>query len=220
MTTKTRYVLPAFATVLALMFVVAAPFAAADETDRTPAHNHSWKKHMPILVEGFEGSIPILEDSDRAELKEQVTVSLSEAAEGLDVYKARLGSVINENDEKFLVWLLVNFEKDVDSGIVTATIYIVDAADSSNTAEITREHDHSKKDRKFSPGKLVNNIDRLEEKFSEPTGNEELDQLRSDFVEKIRELGEAHEDGDSERVQELSQELKDLRMQLKELRDS
>ena len=219
MTRKTRYILPAFVAVFALMFVAASPNVAADESDRSAAH-HYWKKHMPIQVEGFEGDIQIIADSDRHELKEKVTVSLSEAAEGLDVYKARLGTVINENDEKFLVWLLVNFEKNINSGIVVATIYIVDAADSSNTAQITREYDHSKDDRKFSPGSLVNNIERLEERFSQPTGDEELDQLQSEFVEKVREFGEAHKDGDSEKIQELNQELKDLRIQLKELRGS
>ena len=219
MTRKTRYILPAFVAAFALMFIAATPNVAANESDRSAAH-HYWKKHMPIQIEGFEGNIPIMTDSDRHELKEKVTVSLSEAAEGLDVYKARLGTVINENDEKFLVWFLLNFEKDIDSGTVVATTYIVDAADSSNTAQITREHDHSKDDRKFSPGSLVNNIERLEAKFLQPTGDEELDQLRSEFVKKIQELGETYKDGDSEKIQELNQGLKDLRIQLKELRGS
>ena len=217
MTTKTKYLLPTFVAIFALMFVAATPYVAAEDSERSLASQYG-KKHMPILVEGFEGSIPITEDSDRQELKSQVTVSLSQAAEGLEVYKAHLGAVVNENDDKFLVWLLVNAEKDAESGIVTVTIYIVDAADSSNTAQITRERTPSDH-RTPSAGGLVKNIDRLEEKFSEPTGNE-LDGLQTQFVEKIRELKEAHEEGDSDKVQELRQELKDLKQQIKELRSS
>ncbi len=223
MTTKTQYMLPAFVAIFALMFVAVIPYVAADDSDRAFGQHQGekmYKKHMPIQVEGFEGSIQITENSDRQELKGQVTVSLSEAAEGLEVYKAHLGAVINENDEKFLVWILANFEKDEESGILTATIYIVDAADSSNTTQITREIERSTEDRKRSHGDLVNNLERLEEKFSEPTGNEELDELGAQIVEKIQELKESHEEGDSDKVQELRQELKDLMQQLRELRSS
>jgi hypothetical protein len=219
MTAKTKYLLPAFVAIFALMFVTATPYVSADDSERSPA-NHNGKKHMPILVEGFEGSIPITEDSDRQELKSQVTVSLSEAADGLEVYKGHLGAVVNENDDKFLVWLLANAEKDEESGIVTATIYIVDAADSDNTTEISREIDRSQDDRKHSLRGLANNLEKLEEKFSEPTGDEELDNLGSHIVAKIGELKEAHEQEDSDKVQELRQELKDLMQQFKELRSS
>ena len=222
MTTKTQYLLPAFVAIFALMFVATTPYVAADE-DSSFAQHHGekmYKKHMPILVEGFEGSIQITEDSERQELKEQITVSLSEAAEGLDVYKASLGAVINEDDEKFLVWVLANFEKDSESGIVTATIYIVDAGDSSNTAQITREIDRSEGDRNHSRQGMADKLEKLEEKFSEPTGNEEVDELGAQLVEKIGELKESHEEGDSDKVQELRQEIKDLLQQLRELRSS
>jgi len=219
MTTKTQYMLPAFVAIFALMFVAVTPYVAADEGERPFAHNDG-KKHMSIQVEGFVGSIQITEDSSRQELKSQVTVSLSEAADGLDVYKAHLGVVVNQNDDKFLVWILANFEKNEESGIVTATIYIVDAADSDNTAEISREIDRSQDDRKHSLRGLANNLEKLEEKFSEPTGDEELDNLGSHIVAKIGELKESHEQEDSEKVQELRQELKDLMQQFKELRSS
>ena len=219
MTTKTQYMLPAFVAIFALMFVAATPYVAAEDSEKPLAH-HYGKKHMPIQVEGFEGGIPIAEDSNRQELKSQVTVSLSEAAEGLDVYKAHLGAVVNENDDKFLVWILVNFEKDTEFGIVTVTTFIVDTVDSANTTQTTREHDPSTDDRKPMFGGLVNNIEKLEEKFSESTGNEGLDELRTHFVEKIRELNEAHEEGDSDKVRELRQEIKDLKDQLQNLRSS
>jgi len=223
MTTKTQYLLPAFVAIFALMFVVATPYVAADEDDKRFAQQNG-KKHMPIQVEGFDGSIQITEDSDRQEIKSQITVSLSDASDGLDVHKAHLGVVVNENDDKFLVWILANVEKDSESETAIATIYVVDAGDSSNTATITKEIDHSERTRngeRTSDGDgMANKIERLEERFSEPTGNEELDDLQTQFLEKIRELKEAHEEGDSDKVQELRKELKDLREQLIELRSS
>ena len=223
MTTKTQYLLPAFVAIFALMFVVATPYVAADEDDKRFAQQNG-KKHMPIQVEGFDGSIQITEDSNRQEIKSQITVSLSEAAAGLDVHKAHLGVVVNENDDKFLVWILANVEKDAESETAIATIYVVDAGDLSNTATITKEIDLSEKTRDGKRTRdgdgMANKIERLEERFSEPTGNEELDDLQTQFLEKIRELKEAHEEGDSDKVQELRKELKDLREQLIELRSS
>ena len=223
MTTKTQYLLPAFVAIFALMFVVATPYVAADEDDRQFAQQ-TGKKHMPIQVEGFEGSIQITEESDRQEIKSQITVSLSEASAGLDVLKAHLGVVVNENDDKFLVWMLVNVEKDTESETAIATIYVVDAGDLLNTTTITKEIDHSERtrdgERSRSEDGMANKIERLEERFSEPTGNDELDDLQTQFLEKIQELKEAHEEGDSDKVQELRKELKDLREQLIELRSS
>ncbi len=217
MTTKTQYLLPAFVAIFALMFVVATPYVAADEDDSRFAQLNG-KKHMPIQVEGFDGSIQITEDSNRLEIKSQITVSLSEAAAELDVHKAHLGVVVNENDDKFLVWILVNVKKDAESETAIVTIYVVDADDLSKTATITKEIDLSEKTRDGDG--MANKIERLEERFSEPTGNEELDDLQTQFLEKIRELKEAHEEGDSDIVQELRKELKDLREQLIELRSS
>lgn len=223
MTTKTHYLLPAFVAIFALMFVVATPYVIADEDDSQFAQQNG-KKHMPVQVERFEGSIQITEDSDRQEIKSQITVSLSEASAGLEVYKAYLGVVVNENDDKFLVWILVNVEKDTESDTAVTTIYVVDAGDLSNTTTITKEIVHSERtrdgERTRSGDGMANKIERLEEKFSEPTGNDELDDMQTQFLEKIQELKEAHEGGDSDKVQELRQELKDLRELLIDLRSS
>ena len=103
---------------------------------------------QPIQVEGFVGTIEITEDSDRESLREQVTVSLSDAADGLDVQKAKLGVVVNENDNRYLVWKLVNIERDLESETATLTIYIVDAANADNTTTVIKEIDHSMKDKR------------------------------------------------------------------------
>jgi len=67
---------------------------------------------------------------------------------------------------------------------------------------------------------MANKLERLEEKFSEPIGNEELDELQTQFLEKIQELKETHEEGNSDKVQELRKKLKDLREKLISLRSS
>ena len=238
MNTKTRYLLPAFAAVFALMFVAATPYVIAElGTEKDAWHDgkkNMWKdgakhhkKHMTIKVEGFVGSIPIPEDMDREDhkaLKDQVTVSLSEAANGLDVMKGSIGIAVNENGEKFVVWKLVSMDKDEGSDTMTATIYVVDAADTTNTATVTKEFDSSIKDRKYSHGegydkeRHAEKIEKLEQKLTEPTGDAELDAVRAQFLVLIQELREAHENADSDRAQEISDDLKELRSQLGDVR--
>lgn len=147
MNTKIMYALPAFAAVFA-MFVVAIPYVQA-----SPDGEKAWKSgkhHMyhTIRVDGFVGSIPITENTDKAALKEKVTVSLSEAAQGLDVHGGHIGIVTNENGEKFLTWNLVSVDKKSEK--MTATIHIVDAGNAENTAQVTKEFSHSWKMQKYS----------------------------------------------------------------------
>ena len=83
-----KYVLPAFAAVFALMFTFASPLAMAESGEDMHGKWMGQKQHKMykvVEVEGFVGSIQITEGSDKQVLKDQVTVSLSEAADGLDV---------------------------------------------------------------------------------------------------------------------------------------
>ena len=91
MNRKKTYLIPAFAAVFALMFAFAPTLAMAEPGDDmhgkwTGQKNH--KMHKVIEVEGFIGSIQITEDVDRQTLRDQISVSLSEAADGLDVLGA------------------------------------------------------------------------------------------------------------------------------------
>ena len=95
--------------------------------------------HKVVKVEGFEGSIQISEDSDKQALKDQVTVSLSDAAKGLDIMGGHIGVAINENGYKSLAWILMSIERDSDSETTTATIYVVDVGDADNTIIITKD---------------------------------------------------------------------------------
>jgi len=141
-----KYILSALVATFALAFVVATPYVMAESGYGMHSYHDgakSHKGHWAIQVEGFEGSILITEDSDRATLKEKA-IPLSEAvADYPNVKKATLGKAINENGDKFLVWKLVDFSKDSESGTAKMTIYIVDAGDADNTTEITKEFDKS-----------------------------------------------------------------------------
>lgn len=220
MNKKTTYLIPAFVAVFALMFAVATPLAMAESSegmfDNKMGQKHK-KMHKVIEVDGFVGLIQITEGVDRQALKDQITVSLSDAASGLDVLGGHIGAVINENGDKYLVWTLKSVEKDSESGIATVTIYVIDAANVTNTATVTREIDQSERDGK-SIDRISNIIDRLEVKISESSGNADIDAARSTFVEKLQELRQAIQDGDSEKISELREELKNLRSELGNMR--
>ena len=139
-----KYILPALVATFALAFLVATPYVMAESGYGMHSYHDgakSYKGHWAIQVEGFVGSIPITEDSDKTTLKEKA-IPLSEAAADYpNVKKAKLGKAINENGDKFLVWKLVDFNKDSESGTAKMTIYIVDAGDAENTVEITKAFD-------------------------------------------------------------------------------
>jgi len=219
MNKKTTYLIPAFAAVFALMFAFAPSLASAESGDDMHgkwAGQKNHKMHKVIEVEGFVGSIQITEDVDRQTLKDQVIVSLSEAANGLDVMGGHIGVAVNENGDKFLVWTLMSIEKDSESETATVTIYVVDAADADNTTTITKEIDHSKWDGKFNDNgeKRADKMDKIQQRLSEPTGDADIDAARATFVEKLQELRVALESGDFEIVSKLRDELKDLRSEL------
>ena len=222
MNRKTTYLIPAFAAVFALMFAVATPLVLAESGE---GMHDKWsgqknqKMHKVIEVDGFVGSIQITEDSDRQALRDQVTVSLSEAADGLDVMGGHIGVVTNENGDKYLVWTLKSIEKNSESETATATIYVVDAGDASNTTTITKEFDRSEMNGKFNhDGDKRANIDEKLERLSQPIGDADVDAARATFVEKLQELKAALESGDSEKASELRDELKDLRSELGNIR--
>lgn len=223
MNRKTTYLIPTFAAVFALMFAFAPTLASAefgnDMHDKW-ADQKNHKMHKVVEIEGFTGAIQITEDADRQALKDQVTVSLSEAADGLDVMGGHIGVAVNEDGDKFIVWILKSIEKDSESDTVTATIYVVDAANAENTATVTKEIDHSERDGKFghSGNKSAGMIEKFQQKLSESTGDAVVDAARATFVEKLQELKAALESGDSERASELRDELKDLRSEMGDIK--
>ena len=249
--TTTKYVLPAFAAVFALMFVAAAPNVIAEPgegknwTNGDGAYDHAKKMqkgHMAITVEGFTGSIIVpdmseVDDKKTAHeaLKGQVTVKLSEAAAaaenaGLDVMKASIGMAINENDERYVVWTLTEMNKDSESETMSKTIFVIDAADVTNTAQVTKEFDHSMmaekrqshgKDYKntlFDPEKIEGKIAKIEQKINEGNLSSEQSENKIQYVFLLRQLQTAIAEDNNAQVDSLREQLQEIRNQMIDLK--
>ena len=204
---------------------------------------HKKHHHMIVKVDGFTGAIMVPDMSEvedkkavHKELKEQVTVKLSEAAAaenaGLDVMKGSIGMTINEDGVKSVAWILVSMNMD-DSDKISKTIFVVDAADVANTAQTTKEYDHSMmymkyKDKKYShegyenkqsdPEKIQDKITKIEQKLAIVTGNVDLDATKAQFVELLKQLQEAISEGDDTQADSLREQLRDIRNQMIDLK--
>ena len=204
-----KYIVSALVAAFALAFVVATPYVMAESGYGMHSYHDgvkSHKGHWAIQVEGFQGSIPITEDSDRTTLKEQA-ISLSEAAADYpNVKKAKLGKAINENGDKFLVWKLVDFSKDSESGTAKMTIYIVDAGDADNTAEITKEFDKTSHHDKWTHYKG------MKDKFADMTPEE-----REAKFAQYKEMKEAFDSLSEEDQTALKSHFKDMKGQFADL---
>ena len=254
MNTKTtkKYVLPAFAAVFALMFVVAAPNVIAEPgeggnwTGGDGAYDHAKKMHkghMAITVEGFTGSIAVpdmseVEDKNAAHeaLKGQVTVKFSEAAAaaenaGLDIMNGSIGIVSNENDERYVVWTLTEMNKDSESETMSKTIFVVDAANVTNTAQVTKEFDHSMmmtekrqthgKDYKNTlsdPEKIESKIAKIEQKINDGTLSSEQSDNKVQYVFLLRQLQTAIAEDNNAQVDSLREQLQEIRNQMIDLK--
>jgi len=159
MKTARKYLIPAFVAAFALMFAVATPYVIAEGGDYTHAKwgakYHKMHKAIEVnLEEGKSWAIPLPEDFNKESiksLKEDVSVSLIDAANAAhsagvdDVMKASIGIAIDQNGNKGVAWILASMNMDEEAQTATANIFVVDAGDITNTAETTKEFDHSTK---------------------------------------------------------------------------
>jgi len=146
MKTARKYLIPAFVAAFALMFAVATPFVMADGDGYAKYH----KKHWTVQVSNaFEGSIEITEDSTHQSLKDQITITLSEAASKYpDAKKAKLGIAVNDNG-KYVVWKVIEMTMDSETNTKSMMIHVIDARadtlDAAATEDVQKEFDHSTK---------------------------------------------------------------------------
>ena len=228
MNTKAKYMIPAFAAVFALMFAF-APSVTAESGDYASwggEKNH--KRHHAILVEGFVGVIPVPEEmtSDtRGELKDQVTISLGQAVSvaednGLvDAMKAGIGIAKDGEGNKYVVWTIASMDKDSESETMTANIFVVDAGNAANFTTVTKEFDHSKMSERIHGDKTAK-FEKFQQKFSEPTGDVEVDAARAQFLDLMQQLRDAYSNGDSETAESLKEQLSELRQEFLNTRNS
>ncbi len=141
----------AIPTMIALVAVVALalPSVMAESGSEYNPWKHGVKHdkmHKTVQVGEYDtvNSLKITVDSDKRTLKASA-ISLSQAAEGLDVQKAKLGVAVNDAGEKFLVWKLFSMDKAEDSDTVSVTIYVIDAGTGDKVTTIEKEFDHSMK---------------------------------------------------------------------------
>lgn len=212
MNSKTKYMIPAFAAVFALMFTFATPYVMAEPGDRD-----AWKDgakwsdekyskkghhgHKAILVEGFVGTIPIPEEKNEEThelLKSQVTVSLGQAVDVAesngftDAMKASIGIAKDGEGNKYVVWTIASMDKDSESETMTANIFVVDAGDAANFTQVTKTFDHSKME-----GKMHSNYGADGAKFSDP---ERLENKIQKIEQKINE-GAGDSESDQRKVE-------------------
>jgi hypothetical protein len=147
MKTARKYLIPAFVAAFALMFAVATPFVMAEYGDGYAKYH---KKPWAVQVSNdFVGNIPITEDSTHQSLKDQITITLSEAASKYpDAKKAKLGIAVNDNG-KYVVWKVIEMTMDSETNTKSMMIHVIDAGaesiDKAATEDVQKEFDHSTK---------------------------------------------------------------------------
>ncbi len=146
MKTARKYLIPAFVAAFALMFAVATPFVMAEYGDGYAKYN---KKHWAVQVSNDFKGIPIPEDATHQSLKDQITITLSEAASKYpDAKKAKLGIAVNDNG-KYVVWKVIEMTMDSETNTKSMMIHVIDAGaesiDKAATEDVQKEFDHSMK---------------------------------------------------------------------------
>jgi len=149
----------AIPTMIALVAVVAlalpSVMAESGSEDKSWKHgdkHHKMYKIVQVGVYDTSNSLVITEDSNKRSLKGDA-ISLSKAANELDVQKAKLGKAVNDAGEKFLVWKLSSIDKAEDSETVSVTIYVIDAKSGVTVTTIQKEFDPSMKHQRHGDGK-------------------------------------------------------------------
>jgi len=152
---KIKFMIPAFAAVFALMFVVVTPYVMAEEDGEHTEEKHAkWggadhnKKHMKIQIGELSGSEPITMETIHDKKDEVIALSVI-SYNYPDAKKASIGIAVNDAGEKFLVWKVVTMTKN-DDGVKSVTIHVVDALLGYEITTIEKSFDHSSMDGKWS----------------------------------------------------------------------
>ena len=139
---RTKFMIPAFVAVFAVMFVFATPNVMADGGNYAKwggADNH--KEHMKIQLGELSGSQSVTKETIHKN-KDKV-IALSVATYNYpDARKASLSIAENDEGDKFLVWKIVT-KTTSDEGTKSSTIHVVDAFLGYEITSIEKSFDHS-----------------------------------------------------------------------------
>ena len=171
--------------------------------------NWGMKHHrgpFALTVEGFTGTIQIPDNVDREamkSLKDQISVSLVDAATAAenagvsDVVKANIGMVQNENGDKFVAWILGGIT--VEDENVTRNIFVVDAGDSGNTAQVENQFDPTMIKESFAD----------HHPFKANFGDLD-DETKAEVQSALQNLRDAKQSGDQDQIDQAKQALRSL----------
>ena len=153
MNTKTKIYIPAIVALVAIALATVPALAESGADKGVWQGGAKHHKHMAVQVEQvLDWTVLIPADFTKEamkDLKNDVTVSLVDAATAAknagvtDVMMASIGIINDQDDNKFVAWILSSMDKNEESGIVTANIFLVDAGNIANTAQVTKEFDPS-----------------------------------------------------------------------------
>ena len=211
MNTKTKYIIPAFAAVFALMFTVVAPYAMAEggdysKWDGTTHH----KKHMKIQIGELSGSKALTRDTAHDEMDNAIALSVA-TYNYPDTKKASLGMAVNDAGEKFLVWKLVSMTKN-DDGTKSVTINVIDALQGSKITTIEKTVDHSTDGKWSHHGMMAKFSDMTpEEREAKFAQFKEMKQAFSSISDEDREIIKSHFKEMKSEYATLSDEQKDAK---------
>lgn len=209
-----KYILPALVAAFALAFVVATPYVMAESGYGMHAYHDgakSHKGHWAVQVSNdFVGNIPITEDSTHESLKEQVTITLSEAASKYpDAKKAKLGIAKNDNG-RYVVWKVIEMKIVPDSQTKSILIHVIDAGaesiDVAATEDIQKEFDGTNNHDKWTHFK------EMKEKFANMTPEE-----REAKFAQFKEMKEAFASLSEDDQSALKSHFKDMKGQFADL---
>lgn len=171
----------------------------------------SHKGHWAVQVSNdFVGNIPITEDSTHESLKEQVTITLSEAASKYpDAKKAKLGIAKNDNG-RYVVWKVIEMKIVPDSQTKSILIHVIDAGaesiDVAATEDIQKEFDGTNNHDKWTHFK------EMKEKFANMTPEE-----REAKFAQFKEMKEAFASLSEDDQSALKSHFKDMKGQFADL---
>jgi hypothetical protein len=209
MNTKTKIYIPAIVALVAIITIAAVPALAESGVEKEMWQDGP-KHHNPMAVQVdkvLDWTVPIPIDFSKdtmKDLKNDVTVSLVDAATvaknaGVtDVMMASIGVINDQADNKFVAWILSSMDENTESGTVTANIFLVDAGNIANTAQVTQEFDPSMMfrdgDHKWSDHKMQGYFTDLtpEERDAKSAQFKEMKQAFTSLSEEDQALLHSH----------------------------
>ena len=221
MNTRTKYAIPAVVGVIAIMAFIVPAMAEQAQFASTSGTGSEHPLDDPLqymqLVSGFEGAVQIQFDSGTDQMiEEKINVTLADAAavaeeNGLThATGAQIEVIRNDQGDTYLVWTIHGYDSARSETVGhSPDIFVVDAGDVTNFALTTKEWN------------LMNMPDvsydmemKFFEEFNEddlrPTGNAEYDALQAEFIGLMKQLKAAHDDGDSQKVDLIKQQMREL----------